>query len=479
MVRMGDRTNADRTNTPDRNRTRWPSARPIIGFFSGFPGRVAEVQTRGRLSARPGFLLHSPSARTPSAHFFDFFDRGGGPSESEVDPMSPSLVCVLALLVGGDPKPVENVAVTIRARVPASTPRDAKVYLAGNLAVVGEWKPAGRELMRLEDGRFAATILIPRGETLEYKLTLGSWKRVEKEAEGKDRANRVLAIDRSDPIEVEVEVVAWSSGEPGKSTITGTVKPHPEFASKVLGNARTVLVWLPPGYDAEPGKRYPVVYFQDGQNILDNATSFAGEWRADETADRLIRDGKLPPIILVAVASNRDRINEFTHVKDEKHNDGGKGPLYARFLVEELKPFIDKTYRTKPGRESTAVIGSSLGGLVAMEIALDHPEAFGLCAALSPSIWWANDRLIADAKSHAEAARRVRFWIDMGTREGAKKGEAVSPAVDRAKALAKALEADGLTPERDFHLEIIEDGEHNEAAWAARLDRVLIYLFHR
>ncbi len=389
--------------------------------------------------------------------------------------MPSSLVGVLWLLAAvDDPRPKADIAVTFRVSVPAATPRDATVYLAGSSPSVGTWKPDGVPMTRLADGRHEATVKLPRGDALEYKITLGSWPKVEKDAAGRDRKNRSLVVDHGGPFEVAVEVAAWNSGEaarPRKSSATGDVRAHRDFASKILGNRRGVAVWLPPGYDADPARRYPVVYLQDGQNVLDAATSaFGVEWCADEAADRLIRAKAIPPIILVAIDNTPARIGEYTPVADPARKAGGDGPKYARFVVEELKPFIDATYRTRPGRARTAVVGSSLGGLVAMEMALDHPEVFGLCAAVSPSIWWADDRLIADAKAKGRAARRVRFWIDMGTREGV-------AHVDRAKTLAKALEDAGLERDRGVHLEIIEGGEHNEKDWAARFDRILIYLF--
>ena len=399
--------------------------------------------------------------------------------------MSAFLLRMLALGLGSDdpisvPKPSEPepVIVVFRVAVPSSTPKDAKVYVAGNLPELGEWGPDVYCLKRLDDGRYALTRLLPRGAVLEYKFTLGSWDRCEQAADGGTLGNRVLALDRDGPIEVDAEVAAWSKAPPAPKKPEGkpaAIKAHRAFSSALLGNDRDVLVWLPPGYDDEPERRYPVAYFQDGQNLFDAAGSFGGEWRADETAEQLVRAGKIPPVILVGVANTKDRVDEYTPVAYKKQNMGGKGPLYARFVVEELKPFIDRTYRTRPGRASTAVIGSSLGGLAAIEMTLDHPEAFGLCAAMSPSIWWSGERVVADVKARAEAAKLSRYWIDMGTREG-RTGDA---EVERARRLEAALRDDGLEPERDFHFEIVEGGEHNEAAWAARLDRVLIYLFGR
>jgi predicted alpha/beta superfamily hydrolase len=402
--------------------------------------------------------------------------------------MSPSLVaCVLSLCVaqGDDPHPPAKkaeVPVVFRVTVPATTPKGAKIYLAGSLAALGEWKSDGKPLKLTDDGRYAGVVLLSPGASLEYKVTMGTWALVEKDAKGGERPNRNLRVDRKDMINVDLEVESWPAANPApqpprKKTITGTVQVHDKFASEILGNSRNVLVWLPPGYADEPSRRYPVLYLQDGQNVFDEQTSaFGSEWKADETADRLIGSQKIPPILIVAIANTPDRINEYTPVADDTHKSGGGGLKYERFLIEELKPFIDKIYRTKPERESTAIGGSSLGGLLAMETTLDHPEVFSRCAALSPSIWWGNDRLLADVKAHAPAARRGKFWIDMGTKEDAPK-DGSSPSVERAKKLGKALNDAGLVAEQDYHLEIIEGGKHQEADWAGRFERVLVYLF--
>ena len=130
----------------------------------------------------------------------------------------------------------------------------------------------------------------------------------------------------------------------------------------MLGNERNLIVYLPEAYDCEPDRRFPVLYMQDGQNIFDRATSaFGTEWGADETAQLLIRENKIEPLIIVGIYTEANRIDELTDTFSKKHGDGGKARLYARFLVEEVKPFIDKTYRTKPDRANTGVGGSSLG----------------------------------------------------------------------------------------------------------------------
>jgi predicted alpha/beta superfamily hydrolase len=151
-------------------------------------------------------------------------------------------------------------------------------------------------------------------------------------------------------------------------TLTGDIQAHKNFHSNVLGNDRDVLVYLPPGYDASKGRRYSVLYMQDGQNLFDGATSFipGQEWRVDETAQRLIGAGKIEPLIIVGIYNTKDRINEYTAAQDAKYEMGGKADLYGRMLVEELKPFIDGRYRTKKDAQHTGLAGSSLGGLVSL-----------------------------------------------------------------------------------------------------------------
>src|SRR5713101_5549146 len=147
-----------------------------------------------------------------------------------------------------------------------------------------------------------------------------------------------------------------------KHTLTGTIRRHHRFPSKILGNRRDVLVWLPRGYSRFSRKRHPVLYLQDGQNVFDAATSFAGvEWGVDETAQRLIRQKLIEPLIIVAVANiGEERIHEYAPTPGviepkDKPNKRSRGlaRIYGKFLIEELKPFIDKKYQTKSEPEFT------------------------------------------------------------------------------------------------------------------------------
>jgi predicted alpha/beta superfamily hydrolase len=260
--------------------------------------------------------------------------------------------------------------------------------------------------------------------------------------------------------------------------MTESVRYHPEFPSEYLGNTRTLAVYLPPGYGSEPGRRYPVFYLQDGQNLFDPATAFGGvPWRADETADRLIRARTIEPAMLVGIANTDRRLEEYGP-KAIRRRVAGRDFPYARFLVDEVKPFIDRTYATKPERKHTAIGGSSLGGLISLFLAYWHPKVFGQCAALSPSLWWERDLVLHEFRDHPKGLRRTRFWIDTGTREG-QSIRGCREQVRRTRLLAELLAAAGLHRGRDFKYLEVPGGEHNEHAWAARFDQVLTFLFKR
>ena len=262
-------------------------------------------------------------------------------------------------------------------------------------------------------------------------------------------------------------------------TLTGDIRVHKNFHSQFLTKDRDVLVYLPPGYESAKRSHYPVIYFHDGQNLFDGATSFiAGkEWRVDETAQALITAGKIEPLIIVGVYNaGADRINEYTPAEDSKYKQGGKADLYGRMLVEELKPFIDKTYRTRRSAKDTGVGGSSLGGLVSLYLSLKYPQVFGRVAVISPSVWFANQHIVGFVAALPRKPR-VRIWMDIGTREGNQEG--AQQTVKGARLLYETLVKKGWQPGRDLSYLEAEGAQHNEEAWAQRVEPILKFLFPR
>jgi predicted alpha/beta superfamily hydrolase len=249
-----------------------------------------------------------------------------------------------------------------------------------------------------------------------------------------------------------------------------TLRRHPRFRSAILDHARDIVVYLPPRYGTAR-KSYPVLYLHDGQNLFEPERAHVPgqHWRVGETLDELIVAGRIPPVMVVGIDNTgTSRIQEYTPTSDARLG-GGRGGDYGRFLIEELKPFIDRTYRTEPGPASTALGGSSLGGLVTLHIGLTRPGVFGSLVVMSPSVWW-DRRVILSTVRRTRPRPALRIWVDMGTAEGRR-------ALDDARLLKAALVGAGWTAGRDLHYAEYEGGTHSEAAWAARFGAVLAWLY--
>ncbi len=236
--------------------------------------------------------------------------------------------------------------------------------------------------------------------------------------------------------------------------------------------ARDVTVYLPANYDSESAARFPVMYMHDGQNLFDDVFSAFGEWGVDEAVDALTASGDIGPLMIVGVPNNADRVGEYTPSEDPIEG-GGRGADYVRWLVEAVKPAIDASFRTACARESTAVMGSSLGGLISLWMATEAPanQLFGRFGVVSPSLWWDGEALL-EAIETGTLPRPTRLWLDMGTAE-AELGWTADDAVERSQRLRNRLLALGLELGTDFgYLEDV-GAAHDEHAWRARLPAIL------
>jgi len=255
----------------------------------------------------------------------------------------------------------------------------------------------------------------------------------------------------------------------------GTVdRRYPAFSSTKLPSTRGILLYLPPVYVENEAARLGVLYMHDGQNLFQPETSFAGvEWKVDETMDAASEDGTVREVIVVGVENTPQRVDELTPTLDPGVGSGGKGDLYLSMLVDEIKPRIDADLRTLPTREKTAIMGSSLGGLISVYAGVKRADVFGLVGAMSPSVWWDSTMILGQVSGIAAtptAPRPLRVYIDSGD-SGASNDDAFNVGE-----LAKTYRGVGYVDGADFRHVIQAGAEHNESFWAARLPQALSFL---
>ncbi|MDB4930122.1 MAG: esterase family protein [Myxococcaceae bacterium] len=281
----------------------------------------------------------------------------------------------------------------------------------------------------------------------------------------------------------------WSLGPNYRATPGATLDIYPRFVNRsgrwsraitafhstLLANDRGVWIYVPPSYDENPLARYPVVYMHDGQNLFNPATAFGGQpWYAQDAMNQGAESGAIREAIVVGVENTAARIDEYTPTRDATRMAGGRGALYLRMLVEEVKPLIDRTYRTLPGREDTVLVGSSLGGLISAYAGVHQAAVFGHVGAMSPSTWWDGRMILREvATLAASPTRPLRFYVDSGD-----SGDSNDGVTDTA-ALVDALRGVGYREGVDLRYVVQRGAAHNELYWSQRLPGALAFLLGR
>jgi predicted alpha/beta superfamily hydrolase len=259
-------------------------------------------------------------------------------------------------------------------------------------------------------------------------------------------------------------------------SVVGDLRLHP-FQSRILRNTRALRVWLPPGYDA-PGnaQRYPVFYLQDGQNLFDAETAFGHtEWQVDETADRLMLQGTVPPMIIVGIDNmGTERLKEYSPYRSfSPPIFRPLGKRYADFIVREVMTFIGRLYRVDKGPENTGIGGSSLGGLISLYTVMAQPGVFGKLLIESPSLFLAKRQALKDSRKIKDWPFRV--YLGIGTAETGDVAKNIQ-FVNDLNALGDIMRRAGLGEQR-LHINIEEGASHSESSWARRFPGAMEFLF--
>ncbi|MBM3415858.1 MAG: alpha/beta hydrolase [Bacteroidetes bacterium] len=362
---------------------------------------------------------------------------------------------------------------TVRFKIkslPANHINGSSVYLAASF---NGWNPKDEKhrFRQDEKGFYYLQFNLAAG-IYEYKLTRGGWDKVESRKNGTSVENRRIQVEGNTIVELTVE--AWHdqfSAKPRVSTAGKNVRiADTAFFIPQLNRKRRVWVYLPENYYTAPKNyRWPVLYMHDGQNVFDDATSFAGEWGVDEFLDTAM----IQTSLVVAIDNGGDkRLNEYCPYDFSVNLNGGnifsgkgEGNAYVDFIAQTLKPYVDKTYRTKKDRQNTSIAGSSMGGLISLYAILKYPKVFGAAGVFSPAFWVAPN-IFDDIKTKGKKVKaRVYFY--------AGKQESESMVPDMLKVLVEMMKVSASK----MTTVIRDDGKHNEPAWRKEFPLFYYWIF--
>lgn len=241
-----------------------------------------------------------------------------------------------------------------------------------------------------------------------------------------------------------------------------------DFFMPQFNQKRRIWIYLPPDYESSGDKKYPVLYMQDGQNLFDVATSFSGEWAVDNNLNALFKAGESQGLIVVGIDNGSDtRTYEYSPHKHPKFGGGG-GKLYIDFLVNTLKPYIDTNYRTHSDRDSTGIMGSSLGGLISFYAGITYPKVFGKVGVFSPSFWFSS-KIFDNAKKYKHN-NYTKYYFLAGGRES----ESLVPQTEE---MYNILKSRGIA-EDQMRMIVQQDGEHSEWFWNREFPNAYRFLYH-
>jgi alpha-glucosidase len=350
-------------------------------------------------------------------------------------------------------------------QVPADTPEDATIFISGDFE---GWTggQSGYELAQSEDGTYSYTMEQREG-SIAFKFTLGGWEKVEKGANGEEIGNRTYTFGgNGDTLYCTVENWADGTSGGGNSTRAENVNILSEsFYIPQLDRNRRIWVYLPPGYENSASK-YPVLYMHDGQNLFDASTSFAGEWEVDETLNNLYDQYGIELIVIGIDNGGVYRTDEYTPFRNPTYG-GGNGDKYLQFVVQTLKPYVDQNYRSLPGKNSTAIMGSSLGGLISHYGALKYKDTFGKAGIFSPSFWWSDSLYRFAAQEAIDGSGKMYFMC------GDSESESVVPNMN--KMIREMIDVG--YDEGAIESKVVTGGQHNEKLWREGFSEAILFLF--
>lgn len=266
-----------------------------------------------------------------------------------------------------------------------------------------------------------------------------------------------------------ISLLFTACSEPPKtSTATENVQVLPyQFLIPELDRQRTVRLYLPPSY-YHSEKRYPVIYMHDGQNLFDEITAYAGEWGVDESLNQLAEQQGFE-VIVVGIDNGGDfRMNELSPWENKRFGEA-QGKQYMDFIVEVVKPYIDTNFRSHADRLHTAIMGSSMGGLISHYAVHAYPEVFSKAGIFSPSYWYSQE--VFSFTQFKKAQLDARLYVMYGDKEG-------NGMIADTDKMQRQLNQQGH-PRQNTLFKRVPEGEHNEQLWRTEFAEAIQWLFQQ
>jgi enterochelin esterase-like enzyme len=352
----------------------------------------------------------------------------------------------------------QTAQLTVKVIVSPKVPKTDTLVIMGNQEAFGNWFDFSKGKMTWQDDTtrlFKGSF--PVNTLLEFQITRGSYNKGAIFTYGRYQGPKVPFSFKKDTTLI-LRPSNWN--DIFSRSITGEVKYYHNFEDHDLKYTRDVMVWLPPSYNKLPNKRYPVLYVHDGQNVFMPNSIYNGEWRLDEVADSLIKTGTTEEFIIVAINNTKDRWVEYSGTPE--------GMNYLKFIVNNLKLFIDKNYRTKADKNNTAIMGSSMGGLISFYMVWLYPNVFSKAACLSSGFTYDEGHIISKFSKSSKKLPGTHLYLDCGDQDLDKYF-----LVDNEK-MKLLLDKH---PEIQLMYKVFPGAAHNEYAWSKRSAIPLIFLF--
>jgi len=354
-----------------------------------------------------------------------------------------------------------HVSIDINIKVKGKFPAGDSLYITGNIEELGSWDPAGLKLSRNPDGGYSLAIAAEKNSIVEFKLTRGDWK-TQAICDKKVVPPENVVVKASRSKKINLTIHDWLDRQVLESDpVKGRLMSYNGLACKKLKYHRPIQIWLPDSY-SEKGRPCSVIYMHDSQNLFEPATAFAGvDWKVDETISEMLAQKEIRPCIVVGIPNSPDRMKELNLFTPE-------GKAYAEFVVKEVKPFVESRFNVSSNRHDNAVMGSSMGGLMSLQMLLAYSDVFALAGCLSSAFQKTDGKIFTQIRKATKLPLDSRIYLDTGEFE--------PPIAESFFEMVELLKTKGYEEDKNLFGFFDSEATHSEAAWARRLHVPLKFL---